>query len=262
MTPGSEQVTAARALLHEVCALLAEHRDDAVLVGGWVPEVLFPEARPSHVGSIDVDVAMRLQRDGYARLVALLRERGFHQGENGYQFFKDVPLTNGRIGHARLDLLTSQRHHEEFFAGARPDEAPEPIRGAEMAFDDNALVEIDDAGALHVTGLVAFLVMKSLAMHSRDNGKDAYDIHFCLEQYPDGLEALAALFHPWRDDALVDEALAKMDACFRSEEDDGPRIVADIDQLVGETRAIRKLQAATRVQEFLRLVHSASERAP
>jgi hypothetical protein len=262
MSPGSEQVTAARALLHEVCALLVEHRDDAVLVGGWVPEVLFPEARPSHVGSIDVDLAMRLHRDGYARLVALLRERGFHQGENGYQFYKDIPLTNGRTGHARLDLLTSQRHHEEYFAGARPDEAPEPIRGAEMAFDDNALIEMGDAGTLRVTGIVAFLVMKSLAMHGRDNGKDAYDIHFCLEQYPDGLEALAALFHPWRDDALVDEALGKMNARFRSDEDDGPRIIADIDQLVGEARARRKLEAATRVQEFLRLVRSVPESAP
>ena len=112
MASGNEQVTAARALLGEVCALLAEHRDDAVLVGGWVPEVLFPEARPSHVGSIDVDMAMRLQRTGYARLVALLRERGFHQGENGYQFFKEIPLPNGRTVRARLDLLTSQQHHE------------------------------------------------------------------------------------------------------------------------------------------------------
>lgn len=155
---------------------------------------------------------------------------------------------------ARLDLLTSQRHHEAFFADARPNESPEPIRGAEVAFADNAVIEIGGAGALRVAGIVAFLVMKSLAMHGRDNEKDAYDIHFCLEQYPDGLEALAALFHPWRDDALVVEALRKMAAKFRSEEDDGPRIVADMERLMGEIRDIRKQQAATRVQEFIRLV--------
>lgn len=95
MTPSNEQVNAARALLREVSALLAEHRDDAVLVGGWVPEVLFPGAIPPHVGSIDVDFAMRLRREGYARLVNILRERGFHQGENGYQFFKEISLPNG-----------------------------------------------------------------------------------------------------------------------------------------------------------------------
>jgi hypothetical protein len=53
-----------------------------------------------------------------------------------------------------------------------------------------------------------------------------------------------------------------MAAKFRSEEDDGPRVVADIDRLVGDTRAIRKLEAATRVQEFLRLVRSVQESAP
>ena len=95
--------------------------------------------------------------------------------------------------------------------------------------------------------------MKCLAMHARDNEKDAYDIHFCLEHFPDGLEALARLFHPWRGDALVDEALAKMAAKFRGENDDGPRIVADMDRLAGDSRAIRKLQAATRVQAFLSL---------
>jgi hypothetical protein len=175
MPPSSEQVTAARALLSEVCALLFKHRDDAVLVGGWVPEVLFPEARPAHVGSIDVDVALRLQRDGYARLVAILGERGFHQGEHGYQFFKEIPLPNGRTCLARLDLLTSQRHYDTHFAGTRPDQAPEPIRGADVAFADNALVPVGDHATLRVAGIVAFLVMKSLAMHGRTNEKDAYD---------------------------------------------------------------------------------------
>ncbi len=123
-----------------------------------------------------------------------------------------------------------------------------------MAFADNAVLEVGGAGLLRVAGIVAFLVMKSLAMYERSNEKDAYDIHFCLEQYPDGLEALAALFRPWRADALAGEALQKIAARFRSEEDDGPRIVADMEGLMGEPRDIRKQQAATRVQEFIRLV--------
>lgn len=252
MPSSNEQIDASRILLGEVVALIAEHRDDAVLVGGWVPSVLFPDAKPPHVGSVDVDLAMRLRRAGYARLVVILRDRGFHQGENGYQFFKELTL-NGRKVTARLDLLTSERHHDDFFSGARPDEAPEAIRGAEVAFADNCLTPIGDAGDLRVAGVVAFLVMKSLALHGRNNEKDAYDIHFCLEQYPDGLESLAELFRPWRDDPLMGEALQKMAAKFRSEDDDGPRIVADVEQLMGESRAIRKLQAYTRVNDFMRL---------
>ncbi len=253
MPPSNDQVSAARALLREVCELLAEHRDDAVLVGGWVPDMLFPGARPPHVGSIDVDLAMRLNRSGYEQLVALLRARGFHQGENGYQFFRRIEVPGGRTVTARLDLLTSQRHHAEHFSDSASDQAPEPIRGAEVAFTDNRLTEVG-AGQLRVAGVVAFLVMKSLAMHNRQNEKDAYDIHFCLEHYPDGLEGLAGLLRPWRGDALVEEALAKLAARFRDENDDGPRIVADMGQLAGESRAIRKLQAAERVKEFLRLV--------
>ena len=80
MPPSTEQIDAARALLRETCELLGEHRDDAVLVGGWVPDVLFPNARPPHVGSIDVDLALRLNRPGYERLVAILLARGFQQG--------------------------------------------------------------------------------------------------------------------------------------------------------------------------------------
>ncbi len=252
MPPNNDQVNGARALLREVCELLAEHRDDAVLVGGWVPDVLFPEARPPHVGSIDVDLAMRLNRPGYEQLVVILKERGFHQGENGYQFFRQLAGPDGRKVTVRLDLLTSQQHHAEHFSGVAPREAPEPIRGAEVAFADNRLTDVEH-GQLRVAGIVAFLVMKSLAMHGRDNEKDAYDIHFCLEQFPDGLEALALLFRPWRGDPLVEEALVKMAAKFRDENDDGPRIVADMDRLAGDSRAIRKLQAATRVQEFLQL---------
>lgn len=256
MPPSNDQVTAARLLLREVCALLADDRDDAVLVGGWVPDLVFPGARPPHAGSVDVDLAMRLHREGYTQLVSVLRARGFHQGENGYQFFKEIPLPGGRKGIARLDLLTSRQHHDACFAGAGPAEAPEPIRGAEVAFADNTVLPVAGGGTLRVAGLVAFLVMKSLALHGRDNGKDAYDIHFCLENYPGGLEALAALFHPWRGDALVEEALGKLAAKFRDEEDEGPRIVADFDHLLGDARAIRKQQAALRVQEFLRLVRS------
>jgi hypothetical protein len=59
------------------------------------------------------------------------------------------------------------------------------------------------------------------------------------------------LFRPWRGDALVDEALAKPAARFRSEEDDGPLMVADVEEVIGDVRSIRKLTVYTRVAEFL-----------
>jgi hypothetical protein len=258
MPTPNDQVRAARALLREVCTLLDAYRDDAVLVGGWVPDVLFPDALPPHVGSVDVDLAMRLDRNGYEKVVALLRNEGFHQGENSYQFFKPMAV-DGRTVMARLDLLTSTRHHDEHFAGSAT--APQAVHGADMAFRDQAAVRAGTADTAHVrvAGIVAFLVMKSLALAEREKPKDAYDIHFCLEQYPDGLKPLAAQFRAWRGDALVDEALVKLAARFRSEEDDGPRMVADVEEVIGDARAIRKLTVYTRVAEFLRLCAGANE---
>jgi hypothetical protein len=114
-------------------------------------------------------------------------------------------------------------------------------------------VNAADTAHVRVAGIVAFLVMKSLALAERGKPKDAYDIHFCLEQYPDGLESLAGLFLAWRGDVLVDEALTKLAARFRSDEDDGPRMVADVEEVIGDARAIRKLAVYTRVNKFLPL---------
>lgn len=139
-----ERVEANRLLLREACALLAGNQDDAVLIGGWVPDVRFPAARPPHVGSIDVDMLLRLRREQHAAVVALLLRNGFRQGEYRYQFFKDVRIASGRTIVARLDLLTSSRHHQEFFEDSEP--SLQPIHGADIAFRDNTVLPIGGAG--------------------------------------------------------------------------------------------------------------------
>lgn len=251
MPKPNDQVRAARLLLREVCALLA-HCDDAVLVGGWVPDLLFPNAMPPHPGSIDVDFALRLQQAAFDKIVAMLHRDGFYQGENKYQFFKKMTL-EGRQVTAKLDLLTSTRHHEAYFAGSAT--APQAVHGADLAFRDNSSRVIDDAGnvPVRVAGIVAFLVMKSLALAERAKPKDAFDIHFCLENYPEGLPALAQEFRRFGDDPLLQEARQKLASKFRSEEDDGPRMAADVEGAIGDARAMRKLAIYTRMSDFLTL---------
>jgi len=251
-----ERVEANRILLRDVCALLASHGDDAVLIGGWVPDVRFPAARPPHIGSIDVDMLLRLRREQHAAVVALLMKNGFRQGEHRYQFSKDVRISSGRTIVGRLDLLTSAQHHQEFFDNSEP--SLQPVHGTDIAFRDNAVLPIGGVGdvSVRVAGIAAFLTMKGIALHDRSprRPKDAYDIHYCEEQYPAGITGIAAEFERFRGDELVRESIGKMAALFHDDEDEGPRMVADVEELVGDYRAIRKLAVYTRVSEFLAAV--------
>lgn len=54
----AEIVSAARSVLLEVNRLLGEYAGEIVVIGGWVPELLLPEAAAGHVGNIDVDLAL------------------------------------------------------------------------------------------------------------------------------------------------------------------------------------------------------------
>ena len=85
------EVQAARAVLLELAHLLGEYRQDVVLVGGWAPELLFPEAELTHVGSLDVDLALNhrslddagyrtiRRRDAFERVRDLLERLGLSQ---------------------------------------------------------------------------------------------------------------------------------------------------------------------------------------
>lgn len=243
-------VNASRLLLQEACALLAPFRDDAVLIGGWVPEIRFPDAHPAHVGSIDVDFAMRADKARHQAVSALLLRHGFRRGPESYQFIKDIQIA-GRPYPVRLDLLTSHKNHAENFADT-PD-APFPASGTEFAFEDPSLESIGDV-SVRVASIVPFLVMKAYAMLERDKPKDAYDFHFCLQNYPHGIQALATEFIPVIDDPAVKDVFIRLADRFRDEESVGSRHVVEVEQPMGESRAIRKFAVFTTVDDFLRAV--------
>jgi len=244
------QVLASWKLLQEVCTLLAPFRDDVVLIGGWVPEIRFPDAFPSHVGSIDVDFAMRASKARHEEVVALLAKHGFRSGVEPYQFVKNMEVS-GKSFPVRLDLLTSPQHHAATFADTT--QAPFPASGTELAFTDNTLEPVG-AAKVRVASIVPLVVMKAYAMLERTKPKDAYDLNFCLENFPGGIPALAAEFATVIDDPSVRAVLTKLADKFRNEEDRGPCDVVEVEQPMGEARAIRKFAAFTNVDDFLRAV--------
>jgi hypothetical protein len=64
----ADLVEAARSVLLELVRLLGEYRDEIVVVGDWVPQLILPQTPKRHIGSIDVDLALNhrnLQEAGY-----------------------------------------------------------------------------------------------------------------------------------------------------------------------------------------------------
>jgi len=59
---GIKEVDACRAVLLELIRLLGEFKDHMVIIGGWIPTFLFPEAEDTHVGSLDIDIALDFSR--------------------------------------------------------------------------------------------------------------------------------------------------------------------------------------------------------
>ena len=73
----AELVEAARSVLLEIMRVLGEYHDDIVIVGGWVPELLFSQADDEHIGSIDVDLALnhrKLDEVGYRTIFKFLTQ--------------------------------------------------------------------------------------------------------------------------------------------------------------------------------------------
>jgi len=95
------QVEAARRVLVDVGQVLASFRDAIVVVGGWVPDLLFPGAEPKHVGSIDVDLALDAAKLGdgrYAELLKLLLDTGrYEKVDKDFQLVSTVDLRDGEV---------------------------------------------------------------------------------------------------------------------------------------------------------------------
>jgi hypothetical protein len=148
-----------------------------------------------------------------------------------------------------LDLLTSPQIHAANFRAGEP--APFPAAGTDLAFRDYS-VESIGAVEVRVASIVPLIIMKAYAIMGRAKPKDAYDLNFCLENYPGGIPALVKEFAAVIDDPPVRAILTQLAGKFRHEEDVGPRDVVEVEEPMGEARAIRKFAVFTNVDDFLR----------
>ena len=249
-------VHAMQMVLIELGQILGAYRESVVLVGGAVPYLLLPGADPAHIGTLDID--LDLDPDGladgaYAELVATLERASYERDLEGlkpFQLQRMVDLRDGGPAVAVIiDLLMprsakTRRNKPALVAGLRVQGAD----GGEIALKNNVRLAVDgtmpdgrpNRVEILVASIPALLVMKGYSLDGRDKAKDAYDIYFCVRNFPGGPAALAAECAPLLDDPIAREGFTRIVAKFRSDDDFGPITVS---RFVGEAGGFANMTA-------------------
>lgn len=222
-------------VLVEFMTIVGAYKEDVVLIGGWVPYFLFEKHKEDHAGSLDIDVALdfrHIDSEGYKSILRLLKERGYAEGAQPFIYHRKVQTAGGREVTVDLNFLAGE------YGGTGKSRRTQNVqdikarkaRGCDVAFEhtisinlkkimpDNAVNEVN----IKVAGVIPFLVMKGMALWDRYKEKDAYDIYFTIQHYPEGIEGLAGTFKPYMSNSLIQEGLAKIKEKFKTIASPGP----------------------------------------
>src|SRR5262245_52345326 len=133
---------AARSVLLELATLLGEYREEIVIVGGWVLELVLAGTEAPLLGTIDVDLALdqaRLQDPGYATLLEKLTAAGYTQQSESRQPFRFIRrvVLDGETYDVPVDLLAAEyggrgkKHEHQKIQDIRARKA----RGCDLCFE-------------------------------------------------------------------------------------------------------------------------------
>jgi hypothetical protein len=241
-----EHVELVRATCLYVATKLGDLMEEVVVVGGLVPSLLIdqgalPEGTSAHVGTMDLDVGLKLallHEGRYRTLTERLRDAGFTQDqtEEGRPTRQRWRVTG--LGSVAVDFLippslaTDQggklRDIEKDFAAII---AP----GLKLAFLDRRRVRIEGKTIfgekatrdVWVCGPGAFVVLKAHAFLGRGENKDAYDLYYLVRNFGAGVEDVASCLRPLLGDDEAQKALQVLRDDFLDHEAVGPRRVAE-----------------------------------
>lgn len=264
------QVEAARRVLVDVGQVLASFEDCLVVVGGWIPDLLVPDAEEPHIGSIDVDLALdaaKLNDGRYAELLKLLLDtKRYKIGAKDFQLVVDVDLEDGeKPVQVEVEFLAPRevklkKNRPKLLKGFRVLQAD----GCGTAFHAPQKLILSGKmvvrGAtntvrLRVASLADFLVMKAYAIAGRDKPKDSYDLCYCLENFPGGMELLAVDWKGRAGEKDVAKATEILREKFASVGAFGPQQLVEFhDSPDIETQAMHARRAYELVQKFLGLL--------
>ena len=233
-----DRTTAAvKSVLVEIGQILGSFKGKFAVIGGAVPWLLLSESDMPHIGTADVDLSLDAEALGdgeYAQLVESLQKQGYNQRED-MRRFQLVRTVSARDGGSDINVVVDflMPRDVEIVKNTPPliDKfAVQRADGADLALKFYQMVAIDSEmpsgghNRVHiaVASIPALLAMKGYAIANRQKLKDAYDIYFCIRNFPDGLDALVAETKPLLEVDTAREGYLLIEGKFRDVDDFGP----------------------------------------
>jgi hypothetical protein len=262
---------AVKGVLVEIGQILGSFKGKFAVIGGAVPWLLLNNEEMPHVGTLDVDLGLDAEAlaDGeYVTLVEALVGNGYKQHEElrRFQLVRQVPVEDGG---APIDIVVDflMPRHAEIVKNSPPilsDFAVQRADGADLALRFYQLVAVSgdmpDGGTnrveVAVCSIPALLAMKGYALNGRHKQKDAYDVYYCIRNYPEGIEALAEACRPVLEEKSGAQGYHYIRDKFDTPDGYGPtsvrRFVAETDILEGRTPEQWQQDAFGQVDAWLR----------
>ena len=255
-------IEACKSVMVEVLTILGKHRDHLVVVGGWVPPLLFGEG--DHIGSIDVDLAVdwrAVPNHVYETIKKELQARRYSQeSDDPPNRFRRVVQRGDDSYSVCVDIITGESDEQ----GGQTHRVVQgmPVwcaKGVSVALDN--FIETEVTGTLpgggentvstRVATVGAFLVMKGMALSERMKEKDAYDVYYCCLHHPKGIDGLADELTQLMEIPTVTESLQHIHDKFATIESVGVVWAASVVRDHGGDDEMARRDAFERVQGLL-----------
>ncbi|WP_028216484.1 nucleotidyl transferase AbiEii/AbiGii toxin family protein [Paraburkholderia oxyphila] len=281
MTPGEAQyasdyddrtTAAVKTVLIEIGQILGSFKGKFAVVGGAVPWLLLGNNEDMrHVGTLDVDLGLDTDALGegeYATLVEALLGHGYAQSKalRRFQLVRQIKTDDGG---APIDVIIDflMPRDAEIVRNMPPlvsEFAVQRADGADLAVRFYQMVAISgpmpNGGTnrveVAVCSIPALLAMKGHAIQGRYKQKDAYDIYYCIRNYPGGPQALAEACRPLLEVASGAAGYGYIASKFDAVEGFGPTCVrhfVEDTQVLGERSPEQwQLDAFGQVDAWLR----------
>ena len=264
----NEQAKLVRSVCLYAATKLGDIMDELVVIGGLVPSLLIdqenlPEHIDNHVGTMDLDIGMKLallDEKRYQTLTSRLRNSGFSPDVNEkgnpthqrWKFDKEETITIDFLIPPSLpgDRGGKLRNIETDFAAVI-------VPGLHLAFKDRKKIQLSGKTimgerakrSVWVCGPGAFVVLKSLAFRLRGENKDAYDLYYLIRNYGEDIKDVVNSLKPLLKYSDAIKAIDILKEDFLEHDGLGPLRVAEF--LTNETNDEIQADVVSYIQSLI-----------